>query len=249
VAGCVGYRGYFDESAARAEAARLAATGDDVYIGGVPAYSTLGWFADPVLSTFIRYPDTALARLVFHELAHQVVYVKDDTEFNESFATAVEEEGVARWIASQAGTPPHAALLAEQARSERIRAEFRRLLRVARPQLAAIYASDASTTEKLERKAASLRNLREAYEQAKASEGSLATLDRWFAGRDGQGINNASLAAATLYDGQVPAFRELLAAANGDLPVFYARVAALAAMPKIERNQWLAPRHSVTSTH
>ena len=107
-------------------------------IGGVPAYSTLGWFDDPLLSTFIRYPDTALARLVFHELAHQVVYVKDDTAFNEGFATAVEEEGLARWLAAQAGTPRHAALVAEAARGTRLRDGFREWLREARAELAAI---------------------------------------------------------------------------------------------------------------
>jgi predicted aminopeptidase len=89
IAGCVAYRGYFAEDAARAEAERYKAHGDDVYVGGVPAYSTLGYFDDPVLSTYIRYRETELARLIFHELAHQIVYVKDDTSFNESFAVAV----------------------------------------------------------------------------------------------------------------------------------------------------------------
>ena len=103
VAGCVAYRGYFSEADARAEAARLAAEGFDVHVGGVPAYSTLGYFDDPILSTFIRYRDAEVARLVFHELAHQVVYVKDDSSFNESFAVAVEEEGLARWQTAQAG--------------------------------------------------------------------------------------------------------------------------------------------------
>ena len=102
VAGCVSYRGYFKESEAREEAARLQAAGDDVWVSGVPAYSTLGYFDDPVLSTFVRWPDVEVARMVFHELAHQVVYVKDDTQFNESFAVAVEEAGVERWLVQQA---------------------------------------------------------------------------------------------------------------------------------------------------
>src|SRR5256714_1958511 len=101
VAGCVNYRGYFDEAAARAEASKLSMTGDDVYVGGVPAYSTLGYFNDPMLSSVIRYPDTEVARLIFHELAHQVAYAKDDTVFNESFAVTVEEEGEGRWLAAQ----------------------------------------------------------------------------------------------------------------------------------------------------
>ncbi len=240
VAGCVNYRGYFDEVEAKAEAARLAAQGDDVYIGGVPAYSSLGWFDDPVLSSFIRYPDTALARLVFHELAHQIVYAKDDSEFNESFATAVEEAGVARWIAKQSALPQHPALLAEQARGDHLRAEFRRLIREARPKLAAVYATDASDAEKLVQKHAVLRGMRESYDQAKAGEASLAAFDRWFAGYEGKGVNNASLASVALYDDKVPAFRALLNEANGDLPLFYARARVLAAKPRGERNKLLA---------
>ncbi len=121
VAGCVAYRGYFAESDARAEAARLAAEGDDVHVGGVPAYSTLGYFDDPVLSTFVRYREVELARLIFHELAHQVVYVKDDTSFNESFAVTVEEEGLARWLAAKRRRDPAEAaqLAADVARGQR----------------------------------------------------------------------------------------------------------------------------------
>ena len=240
VAGCVNYRGYFSEAEAKAEAARLAAEGDDVYIGGVPAYSTLGWFDDPVLSSFIRYPDTALARLVFHELAHQVVYTKDDTQFNESFATAVEEAGVARWIAKQSSVPQREALRAEQERGDRLRAEFRRLIRETRPKLAAVYASKAPEAEKVARKAEILREMRDSFEAAKAIEPSLGAYDRWFAGYEGKGVNNASLVAVGLYDDRVPAFRALLAESKGDMRVFYARSKALAAKPKPERNKLLA---------
>ena len=125
MAGCVAYRGYFSEDDARAEAAHLAAEGFDVHVSGVPAYSTLGYFDDPVLSTFIRYRDAEVARLVFHELAHQVVYVKDDTSFNESFAVAVEEAGLERWQAAQAGAPDAAQFAADAARMQRVRNEFR----------------------------------------------------------------------------------------------------------------------------
>jgi len=101
IAGCVNYRGYFREDEAKGEQQRLKASGDDVYIGGVPAYSTLGWFDDPVLSSFVRWPETEVARLIFHELSHQMLYVKSDSVFNESFATAVEEAGLARWLAQR----------------------------------------------------------------------------------------------------------------------------------------------------
>jgi predicted aminopeptidase len=240
VAGCVSYRGFFNEADAKAEAERLAANGDDVHVGGVPAYSTLGWFDDPVLSSFIRYPDTALARLVFHELAHQLVYVKDDSEFNESFATAVEEAGVSRWIAAQAGKPLHAALVAERLRSDRLRGEFARLVRDARVRLAAIYAGHASEAEKRAAKQTVYAAMRSAYEEAKAGDAGLAGFDRWFAGYAGQGPNNAALAAIALYDTKVPAFRALLAQSGGDLPTFYARVRELAGKPRDERDAVLA---------
>jgi predicted aminopeptidase len=239
VVGCVAYRGYFNEADAKAEAARLHALGDDVHVGGVPAYSTLGWFDDPLLSSFVRYPDTALARLVFHELAHQVVYVRDDSMFNESFASAVEEAGIARWIAAQEGTPAHARLVAEQARSDRLRALFKRVVRDARAELASVYASDASDHIKRARKVAVYDGMRAAYEAAKAGEAGLAAFDRWFAGHDGRGPNNASLAAVALYDDKVPAFRALLDEVQGDLPAFYERVRALAKLPKERRDELL----------
>ncbi len=239
VAGCVNYRGYFDEATARAEAELFRIAGDDVYVSGVPAYSTLGWFDDPLLSSFVRFPDTDLARLLFHELAHQVVYVKDDSQFNESFAVAVEEEGVRRWIGAQAGGPDQMRLAAEFARGERLRKRFRELVVATREQLAAIYASDANDVDKLRAKAEALAEMRTAYEQARAGETGLAGYDRWFAGYANAGPNNASLVAVTLYTGQVPAFRALLAQSRGDLPAFYEQVKVLAAMSKAQRDDAL----------
>ena len=228
VAGCVNYRGYFREAEARAEAARLRAQGDDVHVSGVPAYSTLGWFDDPVLSSFVRWPDTELARLVFHELAHQLLYVKDDSVFNESFATAVEEIGAARWIAAQ-----HSAALEVQAtRSQRLRVAFRAIVTDTRAKLEAIYASRASDDEKRAAKSAAFASMKAAYEQAKAGEPGLAGYDRWFA----QDPNNASLAAVALYSDRVPAFRQLFAESDGDLARFYERVRALSVLPKAERD-------------
>jgi predicted aminopeptidase len=236
VAGCVSYRGYFNEADARAEGERLRASGHDVHLGGVPAYSTLGWFDDPLLSSFVRYPDTALARLVFHELAHQIVYVRDDTMFNESFATAVEEAGLARWIATQKDTGAYARLVAEQTRGERLRVVFKRLVRQARTELEAVYASDAPDEVKRERKRAVFAAMRETYEAAKQGDAGLAAYDRWFAGFDGGGPNNAALAAVALYDEKVPAFRALLDEMNGNLPAFYAKVRELAKLPKAQRD-------------
>lgn len=236
VAGCVNYRGYFNEQDAKDEAARLKAAGEDVWLAGVPAYSTLGYFDDPVLSTFVRWPETEVARMVFHELAHQVAYVKDDTQFNESFAATVEEEGARRWLATQ-GRPE---LDAQFARSERLRAVFRDLVTQTRAELAKVYASDASEAEKRSRKAQAFAGMREGYERAKAGEPGLAGYDRWFAGAGGAGPNNASITSVALYTGQVPAFKALLAAEGNDLPKFYDRVKVLASLPKQERDGALA---------
>jgi predicted aminopeptidase len=245
IAGCVSYRGYFNEQDAKSEAARLAAAGDDVWVAGVPAYSTLGYFDDPVLSTFIRWPDTEVARMVFHELAHQVVYVKDDTQFNESFAATVEEEGVRRWLAAQ-GNP---VLEAQFARSEKLRAAFRDLVTRTRKELSLVYASDASESEKRQWKAQAFAGMREGYERAKAGEPGLAGYDRWFGGVGGAGPNNASISSVALYTGQVPAFKALLAAEGGDLPRFYARVRTLSSLAKVERDGTLsaAARQAVAS--
>ena len=234
VAGCVNYRGYFAEADARAEAARLAAAGDDVHMSGIPAYSTLGYFDDPVLSTFVKYREVDLARLIFHELAHQVLYVKDDTSFNESFAVTVEEAGVARWLAAEArlrGESEAAALAADLDRGRELRAHFRALIRMTRERLTALYASSATDEEKRAGKAAAFEALRAGYEEQRAASGGGVSFDRWFAG----GVNNAGIAAMALYADRVPQFTALLAAENGDLPRFYARVKALAALPAGER--------------
>jgi len=239
VAGCVNYRGYFSEDEARAEGARLREQGYDVHIGGVPAYSTLGWFDDPILSSFIRYPDIELARLVFHELAHQVVYAKDDSTFNESFAVTVEEAGLQRWIASR--PPAEAAkLAADRERGERLRAEFRRIVRSGKSALATAYASGADAATKRQAKRDAFEAMRVAYVEAKGAEPGLAAFDRWFAGDGGTGPNNASLVSMGLYSDNVAAFRVLLAREGGDLPRFYARVRDLAGLPKIERHAVLA---------
>lgn len=236
IAGCVSYRGYFNEKDAGDEAARLKEAGEDVWLSGVPAYSTLGYFDDPVLSTFVRWPETEVARMVFHELAHQVVYVKDDTQFNESFAATVEEAGVRRWLAAQDNRD----LDAQFDRSERLRTVFRDLIRQTRAQLADVYASDASEADKRLRKARAFAAMREGYERAKAGEPGLAGYDRWFAGAGNAGPNNASIVSVALYTGQVPAFKALLAQEDNDLPRFYHRVKVLSALSKAERDTVLA---------
>lgn len=232
VAGCIGYLGYFDKADADARAAELRAQGYDVYVGGVPAYSTLGWFSDPLLSTFIAWPETEFARLLFHELTHQVAYVKDDTEFNESFATAVEEAGVERWMAQ----PGKATLRDGFERAQRMREDFRALVLDYRRQLEALYASDLPAPDKLARKAVLIAAMGERYQQIKTERwGGYAGYDRWFA----QPINNALLASVGVYTGKVPAFRQMLAACGDALPRFYKGVKQIASQPRDARERAL----------
>jgi predicted aminopeptidase len=211
--GCVSYRGFFSEAEARRHAEKLRLAGNDVFVGGVPAYSTLGWFDDPLLSTFIRFPDTQLARLLFHELAHQVVYVRDDTTFNESFAVAVEEEGVRRWLRAQGREAEFAAFQAVQARRRDLAAG----VQAARKRLEEIYKSDLSNEEKLRLKAQEFARLRQEYGPIVPPE-----------------PNNAFLVSISVYTQLVPAFERLLAQ-SGDLPAFYQRVRELAATEKKAR--------------
>ena len=165
-AGCVSYRGFFSEEEARRHAARLREEGNDVYLGGVPAYSTLGWFDDPLLSTFIRYPDVQLARLMFHELAHQRVYVKGDTTFNESFAVAVEEEGVRRWLEAEGRGGELEALRAARLR----RQEFAARVAQTRERLSQVYQEKTTEEEKLKRKTEEWEKLRRDYPNAVPAE-------------------------------------------------------------------------------
>lgn len=227
VAGCVKYRGYFDPAAAQRHAESLRAQGWDVYVAGVPAYSTLGWFDDPVLNTFIHLQEGSLARLIFHELAHQVVYLKGDSTFNESFATAVEEAGVQRWLA-QVDDP---AVEAAFRTYERRRRDFLALLSRHRHALEAVYASGAPVEGVRAEKAKVFEDLQHDYALLKQAWGGYAGYDRWFAG----GPGNAHLASVSTYHALVPAFRALLAAERGDLPAFYSRARSLAAMSTDER--------------
>ncbi len=231
-AGCVSYRGYYSEENAERYAATLAERGYDVYVGGVPAYSTLGWFSDPVLSTFVQYPEAELARILFHELAHQVVHVKDDTVFNESFAATVEEEGVRRWLERE-GTPAQRAAYED---TRRRRAEFTALLLKHRARLAAFYERPGTTEEKREGKRRLFAEMNDEYRALRASWGGFAGYDRLFA----RGANNALLASVAAYRELVPAFRALVAENRGDLAAFYAAVRGLARLERPERDARLA---------
>lgn len=230
VAGCVSYRGFFAEADARREAAKQHAAGHDVLVLGIPAYSTLGWFDDPLLSTFIRYPESEVARLVFHELAHQVVYVKNDTAFNESFAVAVERAGVRRWLVAQDRQAELTAFLAGRERRE----EFIALITAARARLERIYA-EGSAAEGIESRRANKRaafdELEREYAALKARWGGFSGYDRVL----GVEPNNALLVSLNAYSKFVPGFERVLEGAGGDLPRFYAAVKRIAALPEQER--------------
>ena len=225
--GCVVYRGFFSQDDAEAHAQTLRDEGLDVFVGGVPAYSTLGWFNDPVLNTFVRYPETELARLIFHELAHHVLYVDDDTTFNESFATAVELEGIRRWLDRFGTAEQRAAFDAAQTR----RAVFFQAVRDKRTQLALLFASNGSDAEKHRGKAKIFTELREELSQVKTSTGK-SVFEQWLA----QPLNNAHLASIATYTQWVPAFRALLAQQQGDMKRFYAVVKEMSGLPAAERS-------------
>ena len=227
VAGCIAYRGYFKEAAARKYADRLAARGDDIYVGGITAYSTLGRFRDPVLNTMLNQPEPDFVGLLFHELAHQRLYVQDDSAFNEAFATAVEMEGLRRW---QIQNGKLAVVDDDDQRAAAVR-----LLRNTRKRLKVIYASDRDVSAQRIAKQQVLDDVRSDYEEL-AAEWQLAgkkTLPYAYLIR--QGLNNASLAAVATYDDYVPAFGELLQQCGAWLACFYYRSEQIAALPPVER--------------
>ena len=226
-AGCVTYRGYFREQGAEQFAAGLRLQAHDVLVAGIPAYSTLGWFDDPVLNTYIFYPNAEIARLTFHELAHQVAYVSGDTVFNESFATAVELEGVDRWL-DQAGSREERS--AFEAMQEYKRG-FVELMMKYRRRLGELYASPLIEEEKRKKKAETFAELKAEYLQLKKSWKGFAGYDRFFASE----LNNASLVPVVTYSELVPAFRRLLAENGGDFRRFYAKVKELGKLSKAER--------------
>ena len=228
VVGCAEYRGYFDRSAAEAAAAELRAEGYEVNVTGVPAYSTLGWFDDPLLNTFIGGTEGQLAALIFHELAHQVVFVAGDTTFNESFATSVEREGARRWL-QHAGSDASRRAYDEFAWR---RTQFLQLLLRYRALLQENYASAASDAEKRARKQELFAALKKDYAQLRDEWGGYSGYDRYFA----QDLTNAHLASVGTYNDLVPAFDALLARSDGRFPIFYVEVKRLAALPKVERD-------------
>ena len=236
VMGCVGYRGYYTRAPADALASELRGQGWETMVYGVPAYSTLGYSnwvgGDPLLNTFVNGSEGELARLIFHELSHQVAYADDDTTFNESFATAVERIGGQRWLQRHGSE----AARAEHALQQRYQLDFRAFTLRWRAELDALYRSEATDTIKRERKAALMARMLREYEVMKAGPwAGYAGYDGWFAR-----ANNASFAVLAAYNELVPDFERLFERSGGDFNRFYAEVKGLAALPKAERRAKLA---------
>ena len=221
IAGCVAYRGYYSQGAARGEAALQQLQGMDVSIGGVEAYSTLGWFNDPILSSMLHWGDERLATLIFHELAHQRFYVKDDTAFNESFATFVEQEGTRQWRT-------HRGLAPDNGNPLRQRDQFIQLILDTRQRLETLYAQPLPAEQMRQRKAAEFEHLRADYERMRDSQwAGDKRYDAWVYAP----LNNARLLPFGLYDQWVPAFAALFKREGGDWLAFYSAVQRLGRLP------------------
>lgn len=232
IAGCVAYRGYFSEKGAQDFASALRARGYDVLVEGIPAYSTLGKLPDPVMSTMMRYGSDELAAMIFHELAHQLLYARGDSRFNEAFAVTVEDEGLRRWLEYR-GQPARIRALRQQRADDR---QFLALLRQARHRLALLYASEASREQKLRDKRQIFAELATDIRALERRLGVRSPLyDEWI----DDGLNNAELASVGTYFDCVPGFERLLQQANGNLPRFYEVARELARKPRAVRDTQL----------
>ena len=230
-AGCAAYRGYFSEEGARQYAGKLSQQGYDVYVGGVTAYSTLGWFDDPVLSTFMRLSEARAAALIFHELAHQVLYVKNDTAFNESFATLVEQEGLRRWqLASGSGQ-----MYTEHLHRYRLQEQFIRLIMDYRQRLDKLYRSELAPNEKRAAKTTIFFELRNEFNHLKKNQTELSAYDAWM----NHSLNNAKIISVVAYHDFLPAFQIMLKRNRGDMNQFFEACRRLAKKNKAERHKIL----------
>jgi predicted aminopeptidase len=232
IAGCVAYRGYFSETDAQRYARSLKKENYDVYIGGVSAYSTLGWFDDPVLSTIMRRSETDSAALIFHEVAHKLLYVPGDSAFNESFATAVEQEGVRRWLKTKSDPRVHDEYLLNYRRHR----QFVDLIMQYRARFESIYQSRETASVKRKQKAALFDQMIREHETLKKHWNGKSRYDNWFR----QPLNNAKLVSVLTYQDWVPAFNAILNQKDGDLIQFYKECQRLAQKSKAERYEGLA---------
>ncbi len=241
IAGCAGYRGYFDEDLLKKFKSKLELEGKDVYVANIPAYSTLGWFDDPVLNTFINWPDYRLAGLIFHELAHQRLYIDNDSQFNESFAMAVQQTAVEKWLLEKG----------QFSRADRYREYLInrqlviQLIEETRNQLSKLYKEELNQGEKRQLKQKILSRLKQDYVQLSSSFEVADGFKYWFQGT----LNNAKLASVSTYHSSVPAFRNILKNTHGDYKLFYTEVERIARLPEKKRHYCLAYWMSSVEKH
>jgi predicted aminopeptidase len=247
IAGCVSYRGYFNEESARQFADQLQSQGLDTYVAGVAAYSTLGWFDDPVLNTFLYNDDTRLAGLIFHELAHQQLYLAGDTEFNESFARSVEIAGVKRWLQSR----NQASLIAQYQQRLKMQTDFVQTVLSLQADLAALYQQGFSESEMQSAKAQAIEVFQQQqYSNFKARWNGYAGYDDWVTGQSNNNasqppqhaaavLNNAKLNTVSSYHRWLPAFEQLLMDSDGDFGEFYRQAKKLSKLNDNERRKAL----------
>jgi predicted aminopeptidase len=230
-AGCIAYRGYFDEAKLETHAARLRARGMDVHVAGIAAYSTLGWFDDPALNTFIHWSDSGLAGLLFHELAHRRLYVDDDSAFNEAYATALQQAGVETWLERRGRTGE----LQRYRQRLQNRRQVMALIRSARDDLRMIYQSKAPPAERRARKQARLARLQRDYRRLASGFRVPDGFSRWME----QGLNNAKLLSVATYHDATPGFLALLQRLDGDFAAFHRAAERLAGLPAAARKDCL----------
>jgi predicted aminopeptidase len=234
IVGCATYRGFYAKGDAEAYAEYLRGQGWEAYVAGIPAYSTLGWFEDPLLSSFIRYPDAEVARTIFHELGHQVLYIQGDTTFNESFASAIEEIGLEKWLQAQ---PEREALTKNYAEFTRRKKDFVSLLKKHRLALEAVYKEVGDDAQKRQGKAQVFSNLQSEYLALKETWGGFKGYDGWFS----QKLSNAHLATVATYSDLVPGFIALHQKMGQPMPLkpWFDAMRDLSKKPKTERDSIL----------
>lgn len=231
IVGCLSYRGYFSKDDAEAYAQKLKNEGYDVYVAGAKAYSTLGWFDDPLLNTMMLKSEAHRAGIIFHELAHQVIYIDDDSAFNEAFATSVEQEGIKRWFKQKGKPEEFEKYLKGKFRDNQINL----LLLDTRNNLKLIYNSDKDINIKRKHKKKIFAEMLIKYEKLKKSWSGYTGFDTWIY----QGLNNAHLLLVATYHDLVPAFNLVLKQQNYNLKKFYSVVEELGDLEKGQRNMQL----------
>ncbi len=231
IVGCLSYRGYFSKQAADTFAVTLKQQEMDVYVSGTKAYSTLGWFDDPLLSTMLYKSEAYRVGIIFHELAHQKIYVENDTAFNEAFATSVELEGIKAWFRKMDNPEKFKKYLIAKKRDK----DFKSLLKFTRKELKVLYESNKTQQQLKAIKEKIFVRLQLSYKKFKIRWNNYSGYDRWMA----QGLNNAHLALVATYNNWLPAFSRLFENANSDYNIYYKEVRRLAELDKLQREKQL----------